>query len=46
MFFTEIKREMIKDAILDKCEGITWKEFSIDDLDKIIDDIETAVYSK
>ena len=46
MFFTTIKREMIKESILKYCKGSTGKEFSIDDLDKMIDDIEHDVYSK
>jgi hypothetical protein len=43
MEFTEKTRTQIKDAILNQCEGITHMEFSIDKIDEIVQDIETAV---
>jgi len=43
MEFTEKTRTLIKDAILNQCEGITHMEFSIDKIDEIVDDIQNAV---
>ena len=36
-------REKIKDAILNYCEGITWQEFDINNLDSMVNDIEKVI---
>jgi hypothetical protein len=41
--FTEETRKKIKEAILNYCEGIEYQEFSIGNLDLMVDDIEKAV---
>jgi len=36
-------KEKIKNAILDYCEGIEWREFNINELDNMVSDIERIV---
>jgi len=37
------REEKIKEAILNYCEGITWLEFNIDNLDSMVGDITSIV---
>jgi hypothetical protein len=37
------REEKIKEAILNYCEGITWQEFNIDNLDSMVSDITSIV---
>lgn len=41
--FSEKTKQRIKDAILDRCEGIQHQEFDIANLDSIVADIEAAI---
>ena len=41
--FTDETRNKIEDAILNYCEGKTHVEFNINDMDKIINEIEVVV---
>ena len=43
MEFTERTRNLVKEAILNQCEGINHMEFSIDKIDEIVNDIQSAV---
>jgi len=46
MVFSKETRNKIKDAILNYGEGITYIEFSIDNLDQMVSDIEAIVYAE
>lgn len=44
--FTDETKNKIEDAILSYCEGITHVEFDINDMSKMIEDIENVVINQ
>lgn len=43
---TDTTKEMIRATILSYCQGRFWLEFSIEDLDRMIADIEKVIEKK